>query len=36
LALLCLAPTGFWAAFHFFYCAKLLKHDQERALGAAH
>ncbi len=35
LALLCLAPTGFWAAYHFFYCARLLQHDQERALGAA-
>jgi len=33
-ALLCLAPTGFWAAFHFLACARTLEHDQARAIGA--
>jgi MFS family permease len=34
-ALLCLAPTGFWSAFHYFWCARTLRQDQERAIGAA-
>jgi MFS family permease len=32
-ALLCLAPTGFWATFHYFWCAHRLIDDQERATG---
>jgi MFS family permease len=35
LALLCLTPTGFWSAYHFFRCARTLRQDQERAIGAA-
>ena len=35
LALLCLAPVGFWAAFHYFYSAKNLAGDQVRATGVA-
>jgi hypothetical protein len=35
LALLCLAPTGFWSAYHYFSCARTLPEDQERALAAA-
>jgi predicted MFS family arabinose efflux permease len=35
LALLCLAPTGFWAAFHYFYSARNMAEDQERATGIA-
>lgn len=35
-ALLCLAPTGFWSAYHYFSCARTLQEDQERALAAAH
>jgi predicted MFS family arabinose efflux permease len=35
LALLCLAPTGFWSAYHYFSCARTLRQDQERAIGAA-
>jgi len=35
-ALLCLAPTGFWSAYHYFSCARTLHADQERALAAAH
>jgi predicted MFS family arabinose efflux permease len=35
LALLCLAPTGFWSAFHYFWCARTLHQDQERAIGTA-
>jgi predicted MFS family arabinose efflux permease len=34
-ALLCLAPTGFWSAYHYFSCARTLRQDQERAIGAA-
>jgi MFS family permease len=34
LALLCLAPTGFWGAYHFFACTKTLDGDIERACGA--
>jgi predicted MFS family arabinose efflux permease len=33
LALLCLAPTGFWAAFHYFWSARQIVQDQERATG---
>ena len=33
LALLCLAPMGFWATFHYFYSARNLAADQERATG---
>ena len=33
LALLCLAPVGFWSAFHYFYCARYLAGDQVRATG---
>lgn len=34
LALLCLAPTGFWSAAHYFWAARDLARDQERASGA--
>jgi len=33
LALLCLVPTGFWAAYHYFRAARGLMEDQERATG---
>ncbi len=33
LALLVLAPTGFWAAYHYFAAAKYIIADQERAVG---
>lgn len=33
LALLVLAPTGFWAAFHYFMAAKHIIADQKRAIG---
>ena len=33
LALLVLAPTGFWAAFHYFMAAKYIVADQKRAIG---
>lgn len=32
-ALLILAPTGFWAAFHYFMAAKYIIADQKRAIG---
>ena len=32
-ALLILAPTGFWAAFHYFMAAKTIIADQKRAIG---
>jgi hypothetical protein len=35
LALLCLTPTGFWAAFHYFCAARRIVADQERATGVA-
>ncbi|HEY6484496.1 MAG TPA: MFS transporter [Steroidobacteraceae bacterium] len=35
LALLCLAPTGFWSAFHLLWCTRTLQHDQARAIGNA-
>jgi hypothetical protein len=35
LALLCLAPTGFWSAFHYFWASRTILGDQERAVGAA-
>ncbi len=33
LALLCLAPTGFWATVHYFLAVKNICADQERATG---
>ena len=33
LALLILAPTGFWAAFHYWRAAKTIVEDQKRAIG---
>ncbi|MFM9977103.1 MAG: spinster family MFS transporter [Sphingomonadaceae bacterium] len=33
MALLILAPTGFWAAFHYFMAAKYIIADQKRAIG---
>jgi hypothetical protein len=35
LALLILAPTGFWAAWHFVLAARTVVQDQERATGRA-
>ncbi len=32
-ALLILAPTGFWAAYHYFAAAKYIVEDQKRAVG---
>jgi predicted MFS family arabinose efflux permease len=34
-AVLCLAPTGFWSAFHYFWCSRTIRQDQERAVGIA-
>jgi hypothetical protein len=31
--LLVLAPTGFWAAFHYWRAAKTIISDQARAIG---
>lgn len=33
MALLFLAPTGFWAAYHYFMAAKTIIADQQRAIG---
>jgi MFS family permease len=33
MALLCLAPTGFWAAFHYWRAARTVVEDQRRAIG---
>ena len=33
LALLILAPTGFWATYHFYLAGKTIVKDQERAIG---
>ncbi len=33
LALLCIAPTGFWATYHYFTCTRTMLADQERATG---
>jgi hypothetical protein len=33
LALLVLAPTGFWAAWHYFQAAKTVLEDEKRAIG---
>lgn len=33
LALLVLAPTGFWATYHFLLAAKTIVRDQEKAIG---
>jgi MFS family permease len=35
LALLCIAPTGFWATYHYFTCTRTMLQDQERAIGVA-
>jgi hypothetical protein len=35
LALLVLAPTGFWATWHFFLAARTVAADQKRAIGYA-
>ena len=32
-ALLCLAPTGFWAAYHLYAASKTIVADQKRAIG---
>lgn len=32
-ALLCLAPTGFWAAWHLWRASRTIVEDQERAIG---
>jgi hypothetical protein len=32
-ALLVLAPTGFWAAWHLFLASKTIIADQKRAIG---
>ncbi len=34
-ALLCLAPTGFWSAFHYFWASRTILVDQERAIGVS-
>lgn len=34
-ALLCLAPAGFWSAFHYFWASRTILGDQERAVGVA-
>jgi hypothetical protein len=33
LALLCLAPTGFWSACHYFWASRTIVDDQARAVG---
>jgi len=33
MALLCLAPTGFWSAFHYFWASRTIIQDQARAVG---
>ena len=33
LALLCLAPTGFWAAYHLYLASRTIVADQKRAIG---
>ena len=33
LALLCLAPTGFWAAYHLWLASRTIVEDQKRAVG---
>lgn len=35
MALLCLAPTGFWSAWHMFRSVRTLREEQERAIGPA-
>jgi MFS family permease len=32
-ALLCLAPMGFWSAFHYFWASRTILEDQARAVG---
>jgi hypothetical protein len=34
-ALLILAPTGFWAALHYFFAIRTVVEDQKRAIGDA-
>jgi len=33
LALLVLAPTGFWAAYHLYLASRTIIEDQQRAIG---
>jgi predicted MFS family arabinose efflux permease len=35
LAMLCLVPTGLWAAYHYFGATRALVEDQQRAVGSA-
>jgi hypothetical protein len=35
LAMLCLVPTGLWAAYHYFGATRCLIADQHRAIGAS-
>jgi hypothetical protein len=35
MALLCLAPTGFWAAYHLYVASRTIIADQKRAIGYA-
>jgi len=35
LAMLCLVPTGLWAAYHYFGATRCLIEDQHRAIGAS-
>jgi hypothetical protein len=32
-AMLCLAPTGFWAAYHLWRASRTIVEDQQRAVG---
>jgi hypothetical protein len=32
-ALLCLAPTGLWAAYHLYMASRTIVEDQRRAIG---
>jgi MFS family permease len=34
LAMLCLAPAGFWATYHYFTCTRTMLEDEARASGA--
>ena len=36
LALLVLAPTGFWATYHYYLATKTIIEDQRRAIGHQH
>ncbi len=35
MAVLCLVPIGFWAAAHYWWAAKTIREDQQRATGVA-